>query len=415
MMKKIFCLVALLSATTISYGQIAKAQIALDEKRIADAQAAIAKAIAPEAIQEDLAKGKAMKAAEAYNLAGNIESHVLNPEILKAAKGQPLDTTLFVTTLDKAINYFTLSHKYEVQSGKKPKYFANNHKMIRQMLQYPAYAGQFLYARKDYQGAYKHFKQFLDMPDNPVFSKGERDTLLIDGAKTFSEIAFYNSVLAFQQFKDPDKVLANIDRALQNPDHAEDCYLMKATALLQKKDTAAWVNCSKEAIKALPNSTTFTQNLLYYYMTKNDKAEAVSTANDLVNQAPDNKMAWYANGCIKLNVEKDYEGARTSFKKALAIDPNFAEAQYNMGISYINEVVSMKDQLTDLNSNNRQKYEAARQKVLGYYRNALPYFEKTRELEPDNAKLWAQALKNVYYNLQMKDKEKEMDELLKGL
>ena len=47
-----------------------------------------------------------------------------------------------------------------------------------------------------------------------------------------------------------------------------------------------------------------------------------------------------------------------------------------------------------------------------YYRKALPYLEKTRELAPDQPKVWGLALKNVYYNLEMKDKEKEIDGVL---
>ena len=44
----------------------------------------------------------------------------------------------------------------------------------------------------------------------------------------------------------------------------------------------------------------------------------------------------------------------------------------------------------------------------------LVAFEKTRELVPDQPKVWALSLKNIYYNREMKDKEKEIDEVLKN-
>lgn len=47
-----------------------------------------------------------------------------------------------------------------------------------------------------------------------------------------------------------------------------------------------------------------------------------------------------------------------------------------------------------------------------FYKKALPYFEKARELKPDDIKLWAANLQNVYSNLGMKDKANEMDQLL---
>ena len=86
------------------------------------------------------------------------------------------------------------------------------------------------------------------------------------------------------------------------------------------------------------------------------------------------------------------------------------EAQYNMGISYVNELVANKDKFTTntKDPNYKKDLEAAKE----YYRKALPYLEKTRELAPDQPKVWGLALKNVYYNLEMKDKEKEIDGVL---
>ena len=81
-----------------------------------------------------------------------------------------------------------------------------------------------------------------------------------------------------------------------------------------------------------------------------------------------------------------------------------------MGISYVNELVANKDKFTTntKDPNYKKDLEAAKE----YYRKALPYLEKTRELAPDQPKVWGLALKNVYYNLEMKDKEKEIDGVL---
>lgn len=415
-MKKFLCLAVLLSTSVVTFGQISKAQMALDDNKIEEAQEAIQKVLTPESIQELLSKGKNQKIAEAYNLAGNIESRILNPQILNAANHQPLDTALFVKSLDNSVNYYTLSDKYDRTPDKKgmvkPKYYANNHKMLKQMLAYYAYAGQFLYAGKDYNGAYECFSKYLNMPENKIFSEKERDSIYTRGEKEYVEIAFYSSVIAFQQMKNADKVLKNVDRLLTNKDHADDGFIMKAWALLQKKDTAAWVECSKEAVNKLENSTSFTQNLLSYYMMSDKKEEALKTANEFVQNAPNSKMAWYANGCLKLNVLRDYAGAQQAFQKALDIDSLFTDANYNMGISYINEIISKRDQL-NLDNVKKPNYLKDVETFRSYYRKALPYLEKTRELSPDKPQVWAHGLKNVYYNLQMKDKEKEIDEILK--
>ena len=109
-------------------------------------------------------------------------------------------------------------------------------------------------------------------------------------------------------------------------------------------------------------------------------------------------------------MSKDYTKAREYLQKALDIDPNFADANYNMGVSYVNELISKKDQF--VTDPRKPQYKTDVEKVKEYYRKALVYFEKTRELAPNQPQIWGLSLKNIYYNLQMKDKEKEIDKVL---
>ena len=49
--------------------------------------------------------------------------------------------------------------------------------------------------------------------------------------------------------------------------------------------------------------------------------------------------------------------------------------------------------------------------IGGYYKEALPYYEKLRELAPEKKELWLNGLSNCYYNLNMEDKLKEIEAL----
>lgn len=132
-------------------------------------------------------------------------------------------------------------------------------------------------------------------------------------------------------------------------------------------------------------------------------------------------------GAIELNVKKDYAAARESFEKALAIDPDYKDALFNMGTAYINDIydqrVSGKFKYIGTNRRIEGKGQAAYAKekaiydkelatVKGYYKKAKPYLEHLRELTPDEPKRWASALQMVYSSLQMKEQAKEMDDLL---
>ena len=155
--------------------------------------------------------------------------------------------------------------------------------------------------------------------------------------------------------------------------------------------------------------------------------EATSLAEKLTVDSPNDKMSWYMRGAIELNVKKDYEAARKSFEKALAIDPNFEDALFNMGTAYINDIydqrVSGKFKYIGTNRRIAGKNEAAYKKekaiydqelatVRSYYEKARPYMERLRELTPDGAKRWASPLQMIYSSLNMPAEAKQMDALL---
>ena len=131
-------------------------------------------------------------------------------------------------------------------------------------------------------------------------------------------------------------------------------------------------------------------------------------ADELVAKAPNNKMAYYARGCVNMNTFKNYTEARKDFDKAIELDGNFIEALYNKGVSYVNELISL-----NLNTDTKAKdYKQTSEKAHSYYSEARPYLEKVRELAPNKPKLWAENLRNVYFNLDLKDKAQEMEAII---
>lgn len=416
-MKKLLVMAFLLAPMCFALAQ--NSAIYRADEKITDNKLDEAAAI----IEPALTSGKTKNLAGAYNIAGTVYAKMLQAEITKAASKQPLDTARFISSLDKAVKYFEESYKLDHQADEKGRVktkleanaeapFQNNIKMLGDIMTYYRYAGQFLYSNGDHKGAYEKFARFLDMPKDPIFTKQQTDSIYKGDMQDYYQIAYFTTMLGYQM-KDNAKALKYLDFALNDTSmsNKHDLFLIKAQAELDQKDTAAWVNTVKEAIRQLPDESQYVQNLLYYYSVKHLDKEAVATAQDFVEKAGNNKNAWYSAGCIYLNMTKDFDKARECLQKALSIDPNFADANYNMGVTYVNELISKKDQF--VTDPRKPQYKTDVEKVKDYYRKALTYFEKTRELVPDQPKVWALSLKNIYYNLQMKDKEKEIDQVIK--
>ncbi len=58
--------------------------------------------------------------------------------------------------------------------------------------------------------------------------------------------------------------------------------------------------------------------------------------------------------------------------------------------------------------------KAARARLLSYYKKALPYMERYRELAPEQKDKWMAALYNIYLNLNMGTEFEEIDRMIRN-
>jgi tetratricopeptide (TPR) repeat protein len=422
-MKKIlFSLVALMIAS-VSYAQdmkIFKAEELMEEgsKETPNNEEKFKEAVA--VIKECLANPKTKKKALAYHLLGEINARMVNAEIEKLHSGA-CDTALFIQATDDAIEAFLKSNEIDKTPDSKGrvkvKYlnkfensslvkYSGNKERIKGMLQYYSYCAGFKNARKDQQGALEYFKKAMDLPKSAVFTPEESQKIYKKDKKFYNRIGYYTAMLYYEK-KDWDNVLKYVDFAIADSSSLRDGYVMKMGAFLEKGDTAKWVETVKQAIHDMPNNVANCQNLLKYYDDHKMSKEAEEMANELITKSPNNRISWYTRGCVYMNTLKKYAEARADFKKALEIDPKFYFAQFNLGCTYVNELMSIKDQLVQDRSNVK-KYNEDMAKARGYYRKALPYFENTMVLAPDKIALWGYNLQTVYYNLQDGAQKEEM-------
>ena len=405
MKNKILSFAVLIFATATSFAQnsaIYKAEELMNDEELIKAQSVITPA---------LTNPKTKLLGYAYNVAGNIECRLLQPEILKAADHQALDTTLFVNSLNAAAKYFIESDKiYKAMpkhNAEAKEKMADNKNMMRQILSYFAYAGQFENQRGNKKGAYESFEKFIALPQCPIFTEEETKAIYDKDRELYNRIGYYATLLA-NEMKDYDGILKNVDFAIANPESRNDGYILKLQAYLEKQDTASWVKTARQAIEDGTDNATFCNNLLYYYNSHNLKDEAKAMADELVQKAPNSKMAWYARGCVSMNTFKKFDDARADFDKAIELDPNFIDAIYNKGVSYVNELISL-----NLNTDTKSKdYKQTLEKAHQYYGQAQPLFEKVRQLAPEKPELWAENLRMVYFNLDKQDLAKEMEQVV---
>lgn len=434
-MKKIVSLAVFALMATAGFAQSAKAQLKMDEakftealpiieadiqKNTADCKAAADKAAA-KAKPFDASKFNA-KYAGLYNQAAICHAQLFNPELMKAAGNQALDTLRFMKELDAMIEGYTKSYEYDHMpdaKGKvKAKYDADNIRFIEGCLDYYFYSAIFANQNGDKEAAGKYFAKHLALPSNPALA-AKKDSILKAKADNYEQTAYFATILNYEQ-KKWNEILASVDAGLKNQEYAHDLYLIKAEAVLETtKDTLQYIEVLKDAVLNVEKNTSFAESLLSIYYQREDVEGALATADGLIASRPNDKAPWYMKGCVLLNLKHDFAAARDCFAKVLAIDPEDVLANANMSYAWTNDIATRRlngdfkliDKKT-VTAKQEAAYNKELEEVRSYYRSAQPYMEKVRDLAPDRSKVWAPALQQIYANLGMEAEAQQMDDIM---
>ena len=142
-----------------------------------------------------------------------------------------------------------------------------------------------------------------------------------------------------------------------------------------------------------PTDGELTRVLNSSYIETGRIAEALESSKILVEAEPDNETYRYNYGVILLQTN-DFSGAEEQFLKALEINPDYENAAYNLGLTYVKWGTQLKDQ--------EEETEVYTDEDLAKYRQALPYLELIVETDAENAEIW-ELLGKVYSILDMQE------------
>jgi tetratricopeptide (TPR) repeat protein len=170
-------------------------------------------------------------------------------------------------------------------------------------------------------------------------------------------------------------------------------YLDRAISVLEKVSKAEPHNA--EVIGLLSNA----------YIAADKGATAIETFKRGVEEDPKNKYFHYNYGVLLLDlvnsdsVKADttgalansvYERAIEQFKAAVSIDSTYESALYNLGATYVNWGVFIRESAHDPTT--------VEDLYKGKFKLALPYLEEMTRLKPDDANAW-ELVGKVYANL----------------
>ena len=269
-------------------------------------------------------------------------------------------------------------------------------------------AGAYFYGNEDYTKSYDLFKMFIDAADK-LYKAG-----MMEEDKVNVPVAAYNMTLSAMQLQDYEKVLTHVDLAMANEQMAPSAFRYKAVAHLELGDTATWLNDCMEGAKLFPDDAYFYQSLIQYYDSRNENEKLNALADELIASDTSNPFFVYLKGYIA-HQKQDTDAAIEWYEKTLEVDPNYESALNNLSRCYLYKAQDYATAQSSTKVTDKKKLAKDKEILDGYYKNALPRLEKSRQLRPDKHELWLANLTNCYYNLNMTAELKEIEKLQESL
>ena len=141
------------------------------------------------------------------------------------------------------------------------------------------------------------------------------------------------------------------------------------------------------------------QNLINLYINSGQEEKAIEYLDIAINREPNVGQYYNSKGSILARIGR-FEESFEVFSKAIELEPNNALFLESLGFAYVDLGNKLNDDAAYLDA---KAYAQAKVEIDKAFKNALPYFEKAYELEPDNYD-FKRSLRSLYYRLGMDDK-----------
>lgn len=344
-----------------------------------------------------------------WNIAGQIQSKINEKENTKFYLKQAFDTTKLYNSILEMYKYFLKCDELAQMPNEKGKIknkFRKDNADIMLKSRPNLLNGFVQYLNGgDSNKALDFFKTYADSREYPMLADAklaqQKDTIL-------EQYAYYAVATAFRA-NDYNFVKKFAPIGMQYEKNASNCMQILAEAYKAQKDSVSYLKTVQEGVLKFPTERYFLGSIIDYYSSHNQNDKAMEFADNQLKNDPNNKFMVFVKAYL-YQMMKKYDDALTFYEKATQLDPTYADAFSNMGLTYVLKAQELSEKATT--NVNSPKYKQDQAAIKALYEKAKPYYEKARELKPDNKDLWARGLYRVYYCLNMAPQFEEMEKLL---
>ena len=399
-MKKVLFTVALMFGAMVASAQVSVVKEAKSMKKDPVAAAKV--------LEAALTNPETANDPETWKLAGDLQKAIYDEENMKMyLPGGQADMPKMYDAMLKMFEYYLKCDEVEqagVANGtvKKAKHRKKNAEVLLNVRGNLANGGVEAFNENNYEAAQKFFGLFVDVVEAPMFAD-QAATLKADTLNSL--YANYATMAAgLREPKDIASVIkyGNIGKE-SNSEGWRALMFMAEIYGKEQVDSVKWLECIKEGAQRFPEQDFFVGNIMDYYLQKNMVDDALTMIDQLL-ASNEKAYFWYVKGVLQYE-KKDYDAANAALDKVIAMNEGdtpetslVAEAYAKKGDIYFFPAQKIVEENSTLNIDD-PKYNANEAKIKEAYELAKPFYEKAKELEPDNKQIWGQMLLRIYWTL----------------
>jgi tetratricopeptide (TPR) repeat protein len=214
--------------------------------------------------------------------------------------------------------------------------------------------------------------------------------------------------VASQQLKDNQTALKYYYRLIDLDYHDSDIYgSIISIERYANEDMEKALEVTRMAKEQFPDNDTFEKQEINLLIESGQVDVAKDRINEAIEKDPENANLYFNLGYLYEQLEQP-EKAEEAYLKAIEIDPEYLDANYNYAVYYYNKAADLFAEARDMDLQTyRKKGKKIEEEGIGYLEKAKPYFEKSLELAPEELAI-IETLQTLYTQLGENDKAEEM-------
>lgn len=223
----------------------------------------------------------------------------------------------------------------------------------------------------------------------------------------FDTIAAFNIGMAGVMSDRPEIAAEYLQKCIDVNFEDPRVYMFYNRSAKQLGDTVRAMEILSTGREKFPNELSLLLEEAQTYLEKGETDKLQKSLLAAIEKDPENANLYFLLGKT-YDDQKDYENAEKYYFRASEVRPDFFEAFYNIGAIYVNKAAEFQAKANDLPLDKVKEYDAFNAKADANLKKAIPFLEKSLELNPDDV-YTRNALKEAYIRLKMNDKLEELN------